>query len=964
METDSHSHGRRRSETNGVGSNSSDRLLTPHLLRHITRIQIRNFTPFPARDAFASALTQPSEQSQFTSYGSLSDDLDVALSRKRTRRTSSASIMTVKSRLDGHTSDDSWAVGSASPPDLRARKRNVSRVSARELPASVGSGSHPPLSGTGTASRASRPRTLSMSSSISGKAVVPTTTQWQSHTQKTLEKVLRSRLVETFVTVTVPSTLGEHGSPAKPSTPASASHARRPSSRESPASNRNLHPPQGTPSRSTSGSREEQHTRRISRTAIAVSPDKTASPSTTRKVAASTTKLNGNASKPKPPISGVRADNETRTVPNFISNIHNPSTNPDFALDIHDFSKQTDPSATHVTVQLWAKLHQDPTSVNSRDKGKEKMSDGVDISDPKWRAAGHWDICLADLVPLPDEIAAQPSSLPSNTLLLTLGPPGKTFYIPVAPSLGPTRSPSPSNGYNSDPESHASGVFLVSKSATPRRKDFSLPRTKARDSRARYAATSSWQDLVKLVNLQCAIIDTRRSLSKVIQNVDALFAPSDVNWLTREVSEREARLADWRAAEAQARVELESLSERIRERKKELKSRRALLSSAMVMLSQDVASEAILEQESSRERDTLAALQHRIPPIRVTLVSTLSSLFPIDLISGSDLLFGVLGVPLPIPTGATDPAPPLSLPAYKDVNEDSVATALAYAALVVQLLATYLGKVLVYPITFCGSRSMIRDGISAMVGPRMFPLFSKGVDTYRFEYGVFLLNKNIEMLMSDRDLRALDMRHTLPNLKNLLLTLSDGEGARLGDLRSSITPLTGLESPVRPLSPTQRSTSTGSTSTMATELPEAAEESPPHSGSTTPSKASVDTHHGSFSRMSRPFFGLSGFLRSRYPSSAQRPSVKAVPESLENGVENEGGEEGQMTGSTEENSSDDEDRRTLRGVPVNSGGEDVKEVVRGGEKEAEDSKIPVPVGEEGETPALRVLSEGRLCDVS
>lgn len=27
-----------------------------------------------------------------------------------------------------------------------------------------------------------------------------------------------------------------------------------------------------------------------------------------------------------------------------------------------------------------------------------------------------------------------------------------------------------------------------------------------------------------------------------------------------------------------------------------------------------------------------------------------------------------------------------------------------------------------------------------------FPLFSKGVDTYRFEYGVFLLNKNIELV--------------------------------------------------------------------------------------------------------------------------------------------------------------------------------------------------------------------------
>ena len=186
-----------------------------------------------------------------------------------------------------------------------------------------------------------------------------------------------------------------------------------------------------------------------------------------------------------------------------------------------------------------------------------------------------------------------------------------------------------------------------------------------------------------------------------------------------------------------------TVSERIRERKEELKRRRALLSEAMVILSQENAAEAVLEQELSRERcvrlflfttmffynavyrDTLSALQHHIQPIRITLISTLSSLFPIDLISGSDLLFSILGVPLPIPNGATDPAPPLSLLAYKDVNDDSVATALAYAALVVQLLAIYLGKVLVYPITFCGSRSMIRDGISAMVGPRMCVLCSK-----------------------------------------------------------------------------------------------------------------------------------------------------------------------------------------------------------------------------------------------
>jgi len=155
------------------------------------------------------------------------------------------------------------------------------------------------------------------------------------------------------------------------------------------------------------------------------------------------------------------------------------------------------------------------------------------------------------------------------------------------------------------------------------------------------------------------------------------------------------------------------------------------------MLSQGVAAEAVAEQELSQERcakslyidvtlfidivhrESAMALERRILSVRVSLITTLASLFPIDLISGSDLLFSILNVPLPIPLGSTDPAPPLSLPAYKEVNDESVATALAYAAFVVQLLAVYLDKMLVYPITFCGSRSMIRDGISAMVGPRM-----------------------------------------------------------------------------------------------------------------------------------------------------------------------------------------------------------------------------------------------------
>jgi hypothetical protein len=378
-----------------------------HLLRHITHIHVRNFTPFPGRDAFASALTQPSEQSQFTAYGCFSDDLDVALARKRSRRLSSASIVTVKSQgLEDHTNEDSHTAGSALFGEQRTRKRTISRVSAREFPTSVGSGSHPPLSGTGTASKTNRPRTLSSMSSTSGKGTAPTVTLWQSYTQRGLEKVLRPRLVETFITIDVPSSPTQSSPQAKPSTLASrpSSRDRRSSPRAGPASKNRLPFPQNSPTRSTLSSREEQPAKRHSRTGTTMSTDSLAPTpaSPNRRGLTSPTKPNGNTSKSASLASQVKADPETRTVPNFISAIHRPSTNPHFTLDVNEFSQWTDLSATHVTVQLWAKLCPDPP--NDNDKGKEKISDDVDTWDPQWRVTGKWDICLNDLVPLPDEV--------------------------------------------------------------------------------------------------------------------------------------------------------------------------------------------------------------------------------------------------------------------------------------------------------------------------------------------------------------------------------------------------------------------------------------------------------------------------------------------------------------------------------------------------------------------------------
>lgn len=311
--------------------------------------------------------------------------------------------------LEDYANEESRAVSSMLLAEQRVRKRTVSRVSARDFPTTVGSGSHPPLSGTAIASKSNRPRTMSMVSSTSGKGTVPTVILWQSYTQKSLEKVLQSRLVETLITVSVPSSVEQSVPPAKPSTPAPrSSRDRQPSPRASPTLKSKHHSPQNSSSRSSLGSREEQFAKRVSRTGTTTSPDSLAPTpaSQNRRSVPSTAKLNGGVSKSAALASQVKADPEARNVPNFISGIHRPSTNPDFSLDLNDFSKWTDLSATHMTVHLWARLPPDSPSVHGNDKGKEKMSDDVDISDPQWRIAGKWDICLADLVLMPDEVSS------------------------------------------------------------------------------------------------------------------------------------------------------------------------------------------------------------------------------------------------------------------------------------------------------------------------------------------------------------------------------------------------------------------------------------------------------------------------------------------------------------------------------------------------------------------------------
>ncbi|KXT02572.1 hypothetical protein AC578_10696 [Pseudocercospora eumusae] len=107
-----------------------------------------------------------------------------------------------------------------------------------------------------------------------------------------------------------------------------------------------------------------------------------------------------------------------------------------------------------------------------------------------------------------------------------------------------------------------------------------------------------------------------------------------------------------------------------------------------------------------------------------------------------------------------------------------------------QMLAFYLKQNLPYPVSALGSTSTAFDPISILKsntsvlsrkgdesGLRTYPLFTKRVARFRFEYPVFLVNQDIRVLLENAfNLKVLDIRQTLPNLKYLLYVATAGEG--------------------------------------------------------------------------------------------------------------------------------------------------------------------------------------------
>ena len=269
--------------------------------------------------------------------------------------------------------------------------------------------------------------------------------------------------------------------------------------------------------------------------------------------------------------------------------------------------------------------------------------------------------------------------------------------------------------------------------------------------------TSSYSALMRLSNLDESIQDALATREELANQINAILhgAPVDESPQAQEVVALASRYVS---------AERKLLKQSIR-RRAELKASITARSNA-IKAGKEVQEHAQENVDNAQEKlqSCRTLLQTAITDMRGQrrrICEELLNIFPIEP-TDHPLLFTICGLPLPNTS-------------FDDADEDVVSAALGYVARLVDMLQYYLSVPLPYPISAFGSRSLIQDLISILQdNQRTFPLYIKGTVRFRFDYGVFLLNKNIECLAESQGLKVIDIRQTLPNLKYLLYVCSAG----------------------------------------------------------------------------------------------------------------------------------------------------------------------------------------------
>jgi hypothetical protein len=279
--------------------------------------------------------------------------------------------------------------------------------------------------------------------------------------------------------------------------------------------------------------------------------------------------------------------------------------------------------------------------------------------------------------------------------------------------------------------------------------------------------TASYDALMKLANLDDCIQDALATRAKLEEQINSILASnqSSLNAISVSGVVQEDLSATKRAVAAERKL-LRTTTKKREDLKTSLTARREAMAKGRSVQERAL---SYLQDAQTNLQDCKTLLQaskeEASGQIR-RICEDLQAIFPIEPIPGKPLCFTIRGLHLPNSSALSD----------RDSNAEAIAAALGHVAQLMYLLSFYLSVPLPFPIKPFSSRSFIQDPIASTIPDtqRIYPLYP-GVQ-FRFDYGVFLLNKDVEFLLGRQGLRILDPRHTLPNLKYLLYVLTAGTG--------------------------------------------------------------------------------------------------------------------------------------------------------------------------------------------
>lgn len=307
--------------------------------------------------------------------------------------------------------------------------------------------------------------------------------------------------------------------------------------------------------------------------------------------------------------------------------------------------------------------------------------------------------------------------------------------------------------------------------------------------------TPSYDALMRLSTLDACIQDAIAIRENLITDINKLITSDHGAFASTSLLEtKRDGLSRIRRAINSERKAIRSSAAKITFMRESLASRRAAMNKSRKAQETESSHVSSAISKLSECREALEQAAEDTLGQRRRICEDLLAIYPIEPIAGSALHFTIHGLTLSNSTFPSSPSGPLA---------DTIAAALGYVAHVVYLLSFYLGVALPYPVQPCSSISTIRDPVSLMAtsttsssapatiiagiststmsGPvipaRTFPLFVRNAGPFfRFEYGVFLLNKDIELICERLGLKVLDIRQTLPNLKYALFVATAGSG--------------------------------------------------------------------------------------------------------------------------------------------------------------------------------------------